>query len=92
MLTTMFWIYVSIYAIHVLFFIIEFNGAFDRHISDEYVNTHQKAMLKKPHLVLVAFFIPIFVITDVSINIITFFKNITSLNKEKHDTSDRSSH
>lgn len=92
MLTTMFWIYVSIYAIHVLFFIIEFNEAFGRYCYGEDLNTHQKAMLKRPYLVLVVFFIPIFVIIDVSVNIIAFFTNITSLNKEKYDTPDRSSH
>lgn len=83
MLMTFLWIYVGLFIVRVLFFIVEFNNAFSRKESNEWLTTYEEAILNKPHLIIFSFIVPLFIIIDVNIVIVYFIKNLKETIKNK---------
>lgn len=86
MLMTFLWIYVGLFIVRVLFFIVDFNNAFFRRENNESLNTYEEAILNKPQLIIVSFFVPFFVIIDVAVVIIYFIENLKeTIQKQRND-------
>lgn len=86
MLMTFLWIYVGLFIVRVLFFIVDFNNAFFRRENNESLTAYEEAVLNKPQLIIVSFFVPFFVIIDVAVVIIYFIENLKeTIQKQRND-------